>query len=43
MVTDDLVSKGFDAGNIIKIIAPIVGGRGGGEKNNGSSWRIKNR
>lgn len=32
MVTEDLVSKGFDAGNIIKAIAPIVDGRGGGKK-----------
>jgi len=32
MVTEDLVSKGFDAGNIIKAIAPIVGGNGGGKK-----------
>ena len=32
MVTDDLVQKGYDAGNIIKAIAPIVGGNGGGKK-----------
>ncbi|HAJ32237.1 MAG TPA: alanine--tRNA ligase [Candidatus Atribacteria bacterium] len=32
MVTDDLVQKGYDAGNIIKAIAPIVGGKGGGKK-----------
>ena len=32
MVTEDLVSKGFDAGNIIRAIAPIVNGRGGGKK-----------
>ncbi|MDD5014995.1 MAG: alanine--tRNA ligase, partial [Atribacterota bacterium] len=32
MVTDDLTVKGYDAGNIIKDIAPIVGGKGGGKK-----------
>ncbi|MGB2783645.1 MAG: alanine--tRNA ligase [Atribacterota bacterium] len=32
MVTDDLVEKGYNAGNIIKAIAPIVGGKGGGKK-----------
>jgi len=32
MITDDLVSKGFNARNIIKAIAPIVGGNGGGKK-----------
>lgn len=32
MVTDDLAQKGFNAGNIIKAIAPIVGGKGGGKK-----------
>ena len=32
MVTDDLVQKGYNAGNIIKVIAPIVGGKGGGKK-----------
>ena len=32
MVTDDLVQKGYNAGNIIKTIAPIVGGKGGGKK-----------
>ena len=32
MVTDDLTQKGYNAGNIIKAIAPIVGGKGGGKK-----------
>jgi len=32
MVTDDLAQKGYNAGNIIKAIAPIVGGNGGGKK-----------
>ncbi|MBA7548491.1 Alanine--tRNA ligase [subsurface metagenome] len=32
MVTDDLAQKGYNAGNIIKAIAPIVGGKGGGKK-----------
>lgn len=32
MVTDDLVQKGYNAGNIVKAIAPIVGGKGGGRK-----------
>jgi len=32
MVTDDLVMKGFDAVKIIKSIAPIVNGKGGGKK-----------
>ena len=30
MVTRDLVQRGFDAGKLIRTIAPIVGGRGGG-------------
>ena len=32
MVTDDLAQKGYNAGNIIKSIVPIVGGKGGGKK-----------
>lgn len=32
MVTDDLAQKGYNAGSIIKAIAPIVGGNGGGKK-----------
>ncbi|HEX3724419.1 MAG TPA: DHHA1 domain-containing protein, partial [Nitrolancea sp.] len=30
MVTRDLTSRGFDAGKLIRAIAPLVGGRGGG-------------
>jgi len=32
MVTDDLIVKGFDAVKIIKSIAPLVNGKGGGKK-----------
>ncbi len=32
MVTNDLAEKGYNAGNIIKEIAPIVDGKGGGTK-----------
>ena len=31
--TDDVVSKGVHAGNIIKTVAPVVGGKGGGRPN----------
>lgn len=33
MATDDVISKGAHAGNLIKAIAPIVGGGGGGRPN----------
>ena len=33
MATDDAVSKGAHAGNIVKKIAPMVGGGGGGRPN----------
>ena len=33
MASDDAVSAGIHAGNIIKTIAPIVGGGGGGRPN----------
>ncbi len=32
-VTDDLIKKGVKAGDIVKVIAPIVGGGGGGRPN----------
>jgi len=32
MVTDDLISKGYDAGKIIKPLASAVDGKGGGKK-----------
>jgi alanyl-tRNA synthetase len=32
-VTDDLVKKGGHAGNLIKAVAPVVGGKGGGKPN----------
>ena len=33
MASDDAVASGIHAGNIIKTIAPIVGGGGGGRPN----------
>jgi alanyl-tRNA synthetase len=33
MVTQDVIDKGVSAGDIIKGIAPAVGGRGGGRPN----------
>ena len=33
MATDDAVAKGAHAGNLIKAVAPIVGGGGGGRPN----------
>jgi len=33
VVTDDLIKKGVKAGDIVKEIAPIVGGGGGGRPN----------
>ena len=32
-MTDDLIKKGVKAGDIVKEIAPIVGGGGGGRPN----------
>ena len=33
MAGDEAIKKGANAGNIIKVIAPIVGGGGGGRPN----------
>ena len=33
MATDDAVAKGAHSGNIIKAIAPLIGGGGGGRPN----------
>ena len=33
MATDDVISKGAHAGNLVKAIAPVVGGGGGGRPN----------
>lgn len=41
MVTDDLAQKGYNAGNIIKAIAPIVGGKGGGKKTMAQAGGLK--
>jgi alanyl-tRNA synthetase len=33
MATDDAVKKGIHAGNIVKAVAPVIGGNGGGKPN----------